>query len=91
MDAFQVALLTLVALAVGMLVPVLLQLWFTLRKVQVTLGDVHTRIDPVLTEVKSVVAQVRSATQVTSAIAVAVTAGVQAWRESRQHPTSDAS
>lgn len=90
MDAFQVALLTLVALTVGMLVPVMLQLWLTLRKVQAALGDAHTRIDPVLAEVKAVVAQVRNATQITSAIAVAVTAGVQAWRETKQHPAPEA-
>ena len=85
MDPFQVALLTLVALVVGMLVPVMLQLWLTLRKVQVELQNAHARIDPMLDEVKTVVAQVRSATLVTSAIAAAVTAGVQAWRESKQH------
>jgi hypothetical protein len=91
MDAFQVALLTLVALAVGMLIPIMLQLWLTLRKVQASLGDAQKRIDPVLAEVQAVVAQVRSATQITSAVAVAVTAGVQAWRESRQHTTPAAS
>ncbi len=83
MDPFQVALLTLAALTVGMLIPVLLQLWLTLRKVQVELQNTQARIDPMLIEVQAVVAQVRSATLVTSAIAAAVTAGVHAWRESK--------
>jgi hypothetical protein len=82
MDPFQVAILTLAALTVGMLVPVMLQLWLTLRKVQIELHNAQARIDPMLAEVQVVVAQVRSATLVTSAIAAAVTAGVQAWRDS---------
>jgi Cu/Ag efflux pump CusA len=88
-DPFQVALLTLAALAVGMMVPVMFQVWLTLRKVQSELTSMHARIDPMLNEVQAVVAQVRSATLVTSAIAAAVTAGVGAWRESRQNAVSE--
>jgi hypothetical protein len=89
MDPFQVALLTLAALFVGMLVPVMLQLWLTLRKVQVELQNTQKRIDPILNDVQTVLAQVRGASLVTSAVAAAVTAGVSAWRETRQNAASE--
>jgi hypothetical protein len=89
MDPFQVALLTLAALFVGMLVPVMLQLWLTLRKVQVELQNTQKRIDPILNDVQTVLAQVRGASLVTSAVAAAVTAGVSAWRETRQSAASE--
>jgi hypothetical protein len=89
MDPVQVALLTLAALVVGMLFPVMLQVWLTLRQVQQELRNTHTKIDPLLDEMRAVVSQVRNTTHVASAVALAVTAGVQAWRESR-HGSNDA-
>ena len=89
MDPILVALLTLVALAVGIFIPVMLYLWLTLKKIQDELRDAHNRFDPVIAEVQSAVVQVKAATQITSAIAVAVTAGVQAWRESKQHAAQE--
>jgi len=83
MDPIQVALLTLMALVVGMLCPVLVQVWLTLRQVQQELRETHAKLDPLLDEVRTVVSQVRSATQIASAISLAVTAGVHAWRETR--------
>ena len=83
MDAVQVALVTLAALVVGMLVPVLLQLWFTLRQVQQELRETHAKVDPVLAVVRTVVEQLRNTTQIASAVAIAVTAGVKAWRDAK--------
>ena len=83
MDPVQVALLTLAALVVGMLFPVMLQIWLTLRQVQQELRNTHSKIDPLLDEMRTVVSQVRNTTHVASAVALAVSAGVQAWRESR--------
>ena len=85
MDPVQVALLTLAALVVGMLFPVMLQIWLTLRQVQQELRNTHSKIDPLLDEMRAVVSQVRNTTHVASAVALAVTAGVQAWRESKHN------
>ena len=85
MDSIQVALLTLAALVVGMLLVVMLQVWFTLRQLQQDLRETHAKLDPLLDEVRGVVGQVRNATHVASAISLAVTAGIQAWRESRSN------
>jgi hypothetical protein len=89
MDSVQVALVTLAALVVGMLIPVMIQVWLTLRQVQQEMRITHAKIDPLLDEVKQVVGQLRSATQITSAVAMAVTAGVHAWRESKAQSANE--
>ena len=81
MDGMQVALLTLAAVLVGMMVPVMAQLWLTLRGVREELHQMHAKLDPTLDDMRAVLAQVRSATQVATAVGAAVTAGVRAWRD----------
>ena len=88
MDPVQVALVTLAALVVGMLIPIMLQVWLTLRQVQQELRDTHAKLDPVLKEISEVVGTVRSTTMMASAVGVAVTAGVKAWRETRANESS---
>lgn len=83
MDPVQVALVTLAALVVGMLIPVMIQVWLTLREVQQELRRTQSKLDPVLDDVRNVVAQIRSTTMIASAMGVAVTAGVKAWRDAR--------
>ena len=83
MDSIQVALLTLAALVVGMLLVVMVQVWFMLKQLQQELRDTHAKLDPLINELQTVVAQVRGATHIASAVSLAITAGVQAWRETR--------
>ena len=68
MDGMQVALLTLAAVLVGMMVPVMAQLWLTLRGVREELHQMHAKLDPTLDDMRAVLAQVRSATQVATAV-----------------------
>jgi hypothetical protein len=75
MDAMNVALLTLAALLVGMFLPVMAQLYFTLRQVRMELHETRARLDPVLD-------RLNSAANLSTALAVAVTAGIKAFRES---------
>ena len=83
MDAMQIALLTLAAVLVGMMIPVMAQLWLTLRGVREELHTMNAKLDPTLDEVRGLVTQVRSATQVATAVGAAVSAGVRAWRDRR--------
>ena len=83
MDPVLVAFLVLAALFVGMAVPVMLQLWLTLRQVRQELRTVRARVDPLLDEIRTVVTQARGVTTIASAVGAAVTAGVRAWRETR--------
>ncbi len=89
MEPFQVAVLTLGALAVGILIPVMIQLWLALRQMQQDMREARALIGPVLGDIRGVTQQLRNNAQVTSAIAVAVSAGVQAWVKSRQDATSN--
>ncbi|HVZ49661.1 MAG TPA: hypothetical protein VG916_12830 [Gemmatimonadaceae bacterium] len=80
MDAIQVALLTLAALFVGMLVPVMFQLWAALREVRTELHEVRGRIEPLI-------ASAERTTQLTNAITTAAIAGVRAFRAAeRERP-----
>ena len=83
MDSIQVALLMLAALVVGMLLVVMVQVWFLLKQLQQDLRDTHAKLDPLINELQTVVAQVRGATHIASAVSLAITAGIQAWRETR--------
>ncbi|MCC7196084.1 MAG: hypothetical protein IT356_11060 [Gemmatimonadaceae bacterium] len=75
MDALQVALVVLLALLVGMLAPVLVQLYLALRQMREALTDTKAHLDPVLRKIEG-------AANLSTALAVAVTAGVRAYRES---------
>jgi hypothetical protein len=88
MDPVQVALVTLSALVVGMLIPIMIQIWLTLRQVQQELHATQAKLDPLLEDVRTALQSVRSATQMASAISLAVTAGIHAWRETRGTTTS---
>ena len=90
MDSIQVALLTLAALVVGMLLGVMVQVWFMLKQLQQELRDTHAKLDPLINELQTVVAQVRGATHIASAVSLAITAGIQAWRESRSNSAHSA-
>lgn len=89
MDSFQVAILTLAALAVGILIPIVIQLWLALRQVQQEVHNAAAIIGPVVDDVRGLTRQLRNNSQVTSAVAVAVTAGVQAWLKTRQSEPAD--
>lgn len=86
MESTQVVLLAFGGLVVGVLCTVMVQVWVTLRQLQQELRATQAKVDPLLDELRTTLAQVRSTTQVASAVAMAVTAGVQAWR----HAKSDA-
>jgi hypothetical protein len=77
MDAMNVALLTLTALLVGMFLPVMVQLYLTLRQVRAELTDTKARLEPLLEKLDGVA-------NVSTAIAMAVTAGIRAYREARR-------
>jgi uncharacterized membrane-anchored protein YhcB (DUF1043 family) len=83
MDSVQVVLLALAGLVVGILCTVMIQVWFTLRQLQQELRETREKVDPMLDELRTLLNQVRNATHVASAVAMAVTAGVHAWRQTR--------
>ena len=83
MEGVQVALLTLAAVLVGTMIPVMAQLWLTLRDVRVELRRIQEKLDPTLDDVRGLVAQARGVTNVAAAVGVAVTAGVRAWRDAK--------
>jgi sensor domain CHASE-containing protein len=85
MDSVQVVLLALAGLVVGILCTVMIQVWFTLRQLQQEIRETRQKVDPMLDEMRTLLNQIRSATHVASAVAMAVTAGVQAWRQSRSN------
>jgi hypothetical protein len=81
MDAMNVALLTLTALLVGMFLPVMVQLYLTLRQVRAELTDTKARLEPLLQKLDGVA-------NVSTAIAMAVTAGIRAYREASREATN---
>src|SRR5690348_2293106 len=85
MDAIYVAFLTLAALLVGMLVPVLLQVYVTLRQLRIEVREARERIEPL-------VGRLEATSQLTSAVTMAVAAGVRAFRtaerDAEPHVTS---
>lgn len=82
MDAMNVAMLTLTALVVGMLVPVMIQLYITLRQVRTDLSETRARLDPLLDKLN------RTASM-TSALTAAVVAGVRAFRDQTGQPGAE--
>lgn len=83
MESAQVVLLAFAGLVVGVLCTVMVQVWITLRQLQHELRATQAKVDPLIDELRNTLAQVRSTTQVASAVAMAVTAGVQAWRHAK--------
>lgn len=77
MDAISIALLTIAALLVGMLAPVLFQLYVTLREVRTELRDVRERMEPLI-------GSMQRTTQLTTAITAAVAAAVRAFKAAEQ-------
>ena len=80
MTSVQVAMLVLAALLVGAVVPVMLQLWLTLRQLQEDLRAAQAKIDPLIDDVRTMVHQVRKSTMVAGAVGAALAAGLQAWQ-----------
>lgn len=80
MQAVQVALLTVTALMVGALIPVLFQLYFTLRQLQNEVHEARMRIEPVLERLSNV-------SSVAAAVATSVAAGVRVYREANRDTT----
>lgn len=114
MQNWQVVILTLCALFVGMMAPVLFQLRTTLRDLREEVRNARVRIDPILEDAHVAAARIRrltdgidgeehnvaavvhaagnlakslerlrNTTQLASAVAVAVAAGVRAFRDNR--------
>ena len=80
MEAIQVAMLTLMALLVGMIVVVMFQLHIALRQLHHELREARQRIEPVFDKLNST-------SHVATAVAMAVAAGVRAYRDAnREEP-----
>ncbi len=84
MEAIQVAMLTLTAVAVGIMAAVLVQLYSTVRALRSELSAVRGRIEPMLD-------RLAGSQQIAEAVAVAIAAGVKAFRESTREAVVDSS
>jgi len=83
MTAIQAVELTLAAVAVGALLPVLMQLFSTLRTVQKAAERIDGRLEALLETVSRPAASVESGARIVSALTTAVVAGVKAYRAGR--------
>ncbi len=82
MDAIQVAMLTLTAVAVGIMCAITVQLYMTVREMRSELHAVRAQILPMLD-------RLNGSTQIAAAVAVAIAAGVKAFRESNREAAGD--
>lgn len=83
MTAIQAVELTLAAVAVGALLPVLMQLFSTLRTVQKAAERIDSRLEALLETVSRPTASVETGARIASALTTAVMAGVTAYRATR--------
>ncbi|MDQ8165805.1 MAG: hypothetical protein P3A28_08645 [Gemmatimonadota bacterium] len=82
MDAIQVAMLALTAVAVGIMCAITVQLYLTVREMRAELHAVRAQILPMLD-------RLNGSTQIAAAVAVAIAAGVKAFRESNRDAAGD--
>ena len=83
MTTIQAVELTLAAVAVGALLPVLMQLFSTLRTVQKAAERIDGRLEALLDNFTRPAASVDAGARIASALTTAVVAGVKAYRASR--------
>lgn len=85
--------LILLALALGVTVPVLIQLFLTLRQVRVTIGRLSDQIEPSLrlfNEIAQKPREIQAAgSSVASMVATVIPAAVAAYRAFRQHQAEE--
>ena len=82
MEPIQIALLTLTALLAGMVFTVMLQLFFAVRQLRTEIHDTRARIEPLIDRLNG------GNTQLASAVALAVAAGIRAFRDSNREVSS---
>jgi len=90
MTAIQAVELTLASVAVGALLPVLIQLFSTLRTVQKAAERLDGRVEALLEAVSRPAASVETGARLVSALTTAALAGVQAFRASRAAAADEA-
>ena len=87
MEGWQTAIVVVVALVAGALIPVLVQLSMTLRSARATLDRTGARLDRTLDALAATAERIDRATRMASAVGAAVGpavgAAVRAWRASR--------
>jgi hypothetical protein len=77
MESIQVAMLTLTAIAVGVLCTVMVQLHLALRQLRADVAATRARVEPLLD-------RFNQSSQIASALGVAIAAGAKAFRESQR-------
>src|SRR5216110_363402 len=90
MTAIQAVELTLASVVVGAMLPVLIQLFSTLRTVQKAAARIDGRLEAVLEAVSRPAASVETGARLVSALTTAAMAGVQAFRASRAATAAEA-
>jgi hypothetical protein len=80
MDAVAIAFLTLLAMLVGMLMVIALQLHQSLKRLEGEVREARNQVGPLI-------ARLNNASNLASGVALAVAAGVRAYRESSNHST----
>jgi len=83
MTAIQAVELTLAAVTVGALLPVLIQLFSTLRTLQKAAERIDGRLEGLLDKLSRPAASVESGARLASVLTTAVVAGVKAYRATR--------
>jgi hypothetical protein len=84
MEAIQVAMLTLTAVAVGVMCTVMVQLYVAVRQMRAEIGAVRGRIEPMLD-------RVNASSQVAAALGVALAAALKAFGDARRSAGADSS
>jgi hypothetical protein len=77
MEAIQIVMLALTAMAVGVMCTVMVQLYITVRQMRAEIVAVRGRIEPVLD-------RLNASSQVAAALGVALAAAAKAFGESRR-------
>lgn len=81
MESIQVAMLTLTAIAVGVLCSVMVQLHLAIRQLRADVAATRARVEPMLD-------RLNQSSQIASALGVAIAAGAKAFRESQRAAAS---
>jgi hypothetical protein len=81
MESIQVAMLTLTAIAVGVLLSVMVQLHLAIRQLRADVAATRARVEPMLD-------RLNQSSQLATALGVAIAAGARAYRESQRAAAS---
>jgi hypothetical protein len=77
MESIQVAMLTLTAIAVGVLCSVMVQLHLAIRQLRADVAATRARVEPLLD-------RLNQSSQIATALGVAIAAGARAFRETQR-------